>query len=239
MRRAHKDTDIVVISIFVNPTQFGPGEDFKKYPRSFKKDKVLANTVGVDVIYYPDAKDMYPADYSTFVGVQGLTEGLCGASRPGHFTGVTTIVAKLFNAVQPDIAYFGQKDAQQAIVIRKMVKDLNMPLKVKVPAIVREKDGLAISSRNSYLTNSERKDASVLYKSLMEARRLVRKGVKDPSRIKSAIQKMLRSKKKIKIDYIGIVDMKDLKNVKRIRQRTLIALAVRVGKTRLIDNTVV
>jgi len=182
---------------------------------------------------------MYPPDYGTYVAVESLSETLCGASRPGHFRGVATIVTKLINAVQPDIAYFGQKDAQQAVIIKKMAKDLNMPLKIRVLPIVREKDGLAMSSRNSYLNKDERKDASVLYKALTEARRLVRKGVKDPSRIKSAIRKIIRSGKTAKIDYIGIVDLKDLKSVKKIGRKTLIALAVRIGKTRLIDNTVV
>jgi pantoate--beta-alanine ligase len=239
-RTAKKHTDVVVMSIFVNPMQFGPSEDFDRYPRDPKRDEELARSAGVDVIFYPATKDIYPADYATYVNVERLTDGLCGASRPGHFRGVTTIVAKLFNIVKPDIAYFGQKDAQQAIVVKKMVSDLNMDIEIKMIPTVREKDGLAMSSRNTFLSEEERRDATVLYQSLKKAEALIEAGEADPKRIKNQMEEMIRARKAVaKIDYIAVLDTKELKEVKSVSGEVLIALAVFVGHTRLIDNITV
>jgi pantoate--beta-alanine ligase len=239
IRAARRDTGIVVVSIFVNPAQFGPGEDFDKYPRDIKRDERLARSAGADIIFYPSAAEIYPEGYRTYVEVEGITGRLCGNARPGHFKGVTTIVAKLFNAVRPDIAYFGQKDAQQAIVIKRMAKDLNMDIDIKVMPIVREADGLAMSSRNRYLSARERKDAAVLYESLMLARRLIKKGARDAGSIKREISRKIRSKKSARIEYVSLVDLKELKDVKRMNKGVLIALAVWIGKTRLIDNAII
>lgn len=239
IREARRENDLAVISIFVNPTQFGPKEDYKRYPRDFRRDKELAEKTGADIIFYPSVKEMYPDGYLTYAEVTDITERLCGKSRPGHFKGVVTVVAKLFNIVQPDIAYFGQKDAQQAIVIKRMVQDLNMEIKIKVMPIIREPDGLAMSSRNRYLSRDERKDAIVLYQSLNLAKRLIKNGVKDAGRIKSEMKQLITSKKNARIDYISIVDTKNLMELKRIEKGALIALAVYIGKTRLIDNIII
>jgi pantoate--beta-alanine ligase len=210
-RTARKHTDIVVMSIFVNPAQFGPDEDFKAYPRDFKRDEELARQAGVDVVFYPSAEQMYPEGFATYVTVEGLTEGLCGASRPGHFRGVTTVVMKLLQIVKPEIAYFGQKDAQQAAVIKKMAHDLNLDVDIKIPPIVREKDGLAMSSRNAYLTGPERQDAAVLYQSLKKAEELVKGGERDPKKVIAAVTEMIASRPTARIDYVSIVDAKNLK----------------------------
>jgi pantoate--beta-alanine ligase len=239
MRRARKDCDISIISIFVNPTQFGPKEDYKRYPRDLKRDINLAKSVGVDIIFYPSVKDMYPDGYLTYVNVEKITECLCGASRPGHFRGVTTIVAKLFNIIQPDIVYFGQKDAQQARVIQQMVRDLNMPIKIKVLPIVREPDGLAMSSRNTYLSPRQREDALVLSQSLKKARIMIKKGVRSSDTIISMMRNSISKKKTAKIDYIACVDFETFKPIKKIKKDTLIALAIWFGKTRLIDNIII
>jgi len=239
IRKARKETDVVVVSIFVNPTQFGPREDFKRYPRNFRRDRQLAASCDADLIFYPNAKDMYPECHRTYVNVEEITDNLCGASRPGHFRGVTTVVAKLFNIVQPDIAYFGRKDAQQATVIERMVRDLNMPVKVRVLPTVREKDGLAMSSRNAYLNKRQRQDALVLRQSLLKARVLIKSGEKNSGRIKAVMKRMISKKRTAKIDYVSIVDIRDLKDVERIKNRVLIALAIKMGPTRLIDNMVV
>lgn len=236
MRQAKKDCDISVVSIFVNPTQFGPKEDYKRYPRNLKRDLKLARRVGVNIVFTPEAKDIYPKNYRTYVNVEKLTDGLCGASRPGHFRGVTTIVTKLFNLVRPNIAYFGQKDAQQARVIEKMTEDLNLDIKIEVMPIVREIDGLALSSRNVYLNKEERKDALVLYKALKLAKKMILSGESDSKKIILAMRKLIKNKKIAKIDYINIVDRENLEEVKSIKKRVLIALAVWIGKTRLIDN---
>ena len=238
-KTAKKHTDLVVVSIFVNPIQFGPKEDIDKYPRDFKRDEELSRSAGVDVIFYPSEKDMYPENYKTFVFVEGLTETLCGISRPGHFKGVTTVVAKLFNIVRPDMAYFGQKDAQQAVIIKKMVKDLNMDIDVKVLGIVREKDGLAMSSRNVYLSPDERKDAAILYKSLTKAESLIKAGERETKKITKMMEETIQKTPTAKIDYISIVDTGNLKDVNVISGEILIALAVFIGKTRLIDNIIV
>ena len=239
IRKARKENDYVVISIFVNPAQFGPREDFTKYPRNFLRDKKLARSCGVDSIFYPSAKAMYPQGYKTSVLVEDLSNVLCGARRPGHFRGVTTVVLKLFNIVGPDAAYFGRKDAQQAIIIKKMVEDLNLPVKIKVLPIVREKDGLAMSSRNTYLSKQERENATILYNSLQTAVGMIKSGDKDPRKITAAVRKMIKAKRGARIDYIKIVDFDTLKEVKKIKARSLIAVAVFIGKTRLIDNIII
>ena len=235
---AKKHTDVVVMSIFVNPLQFGPKEDFEKYPGDLKRDEELATTAGVDIIFHPSVNDIYPAGYSTHVNVEGLTDTLCGASRPGHFKGVTTVVAKLFEIVRPDIAYFGQKDAQQAIVIKKMAADLNMGVEVKVMPIIREPDGLAMSSRNVYLSDSERKDALVLHESLRKAEEMIKGGERDSRKVIKAMQELIKLAPTAKIDYVSIVDAVTLKDTKTINPEVLIAVAVFIGKARLIDNII-
>lgn len=239
IRKARKENDLVVVSIFVNPTQFGPREDFKKYPRDLKRDTDLCKKEGVDIIFYPDTAEIYPANYKTYCLVTDLSDVLCGLSRPGHFKGVATVVTKLFNLVQPDIAYFGQKDAQQAIIIKRLVRDLNMSLEIKVMPTVREKVGLALSSRNIYLNEQERKDAIVLSESLALAKGLIKKRLKDADKIIKRMRQFIQKKNTAKIDYISIVDLDNLKPVKKISNKCLIALAVWIGKTRLIDNIVI
>ena len=239
MEAARNENDLVVISIFVNPAQFGPKEDYKRYPRDFRRDKRLASDVGVDLLFCPSVKEMYPEGYRSYVEVTDIQEKLCGRLRPAHFKGVTTVVSKLFNIVRPDAAYFGQKDAQQAIVIKRMVKDLNMDLKIKIMPIIREPDGLAMSSRNVYLLRKERSDAPALYESLNLAKRLVSGGIRDGRRIKTRMRRLINLKKSARIDYISIVDTENLRELKVIKKKALIALAVRIGKTRLIDNIVV
>ena len=230
IKAARKAGDILVISIFVNPTQFGPKEDYKKYPRPFNKDKKLAEQYGVDIIFYPPPNEMYPKDYSTYVSEEKLSKVMCGKARPGHFGGVTTIVLKLFNIVQPDIVFFGQKDFQQATVIRKIVRDLNLPVKIKILPIIRTKDGLALSSRNKYLSHKERKEALNLYKSLQIA-------AKTKSLAKG--RAYIKQYKQIKLDYFVAVNKDTLAPVKKNKKGTLMAIAARIGKTRLIDNIVV
>jgi pantoate--beta-alanine ligase len=239
LRQARVETDLLVLSIFVNPLQFGAGEDFGDYPRDIERDANLAATTGCDIIFAPSAREMYPNDYATFVEVERLTSGLCGASRPGHFRGVATVVSKLFNLVTPDRAYFGQKDAQQAVVIRRMAQDLNMNLEIEVLPIVREADGLAMSSRNTYLTPAERKAATVLYRSLCLAEKSIAAGEKDADSIRRLIRAAINAEPLAEIDYIAIVDAENLHELDRIANRVLIALAVRFGKTRLIDNIMV
>lgn len=239
VKAAKKHTDVVVMSIFVNPLQFGPEEDFEKYPRDIKRDETLAGDAGVDVIFYPSVRDMYPEGYATYVNVESLTDQLCGASRPGHFRGVTTVVAKLFNIVKPDVAYFGQKDAQQVIVIKKMVRDLGMDIEIKAMPIIRETDGLAMSSRNLYLSEDERRSALVLNQSLEKALSLVASGERNSENVTKAIKELIARKPLVRTDYISIVDMKDLKDVSDISGEVLVALAAFVGKTRLIDNIII
>ncbi|MGE4357034.1 MAG: pantoate--beta-alanine ligase [Candidatus Omnitrophota bacterium] len=238
-RQARKENDVVVMSIYVNPLQFGPHEDFKRYPRDLKRDIKLAKDVGVDVIFSPRDREMYPRDYVTYVEVEKLTEGLCGRFRPGHFKGVTTVVTKLFNIVKPDVAYFGQKDAQQARVIEKMVEDLNMDIKIKILPIVREKDGLAMSSRNVYLNPEERKKAVCLYQALKKAEAMFRRGIRDADKIVREMKKFIASRGDFRIEYIEIVDAKTLMPLRKIKNNTLIALAVWIGRTRLIDNIII
>jgi pantoate--beta-alanine ligase len=240
IRKAVKENDVSVASIFVNPVQFGPKEDFKRYPRQINKDLAFCRKSGLDFIFCPRLKDIYPTGYKTFIEVKELSDVLCGAIRGrGHFRGVATVVAKLFNITQPSCAYFGQKDAQQAVIIKKMVSDLNMPVKVRVMPIIREKDGLALSSRNIYLSREERKDALALSAALHIAGDLVKSGASDADKIIRKIKEIIKTKKTAKVDYISIVDPDNLKPVKEITGRCLITLAAWIGKTRLIDNIVV
>lgn len=239
MREAKSKTDYVVASIFVNPLQFGVGEDYEEYPRDLSRDSQLAAGAGVDAVFAPQVREMYPKGYSTFVEVQSLTDKLCGKSRPGHFRGVTTVVAKLFNIVQPDISFFGQKDAQQALVLQKMAEDLNMNLEIEVVPIVREKDGLAMSSRNAYLNPEERTAALVLSQSLRKAQSLIDEGERNPDMVIEAVRGLINQEPLARIDYVEILAVPSLENITVIKGRVLIALAVFVGKTRLIDNIVV
>lgn len=236
VKKAKKLGDFVVVSIFVNPTQFGPKEDYKKYPRDFEKDKKLLKNAGCDLIFAPKAKNTYPKGYSTYVNVDELSEKLEGAFRRGHFKGVCTIVAKLFNIVQPDFAIFGQKDAQQAIIIKKMTEDLNFPVKIVVSPTVREKDGLAFSSRNSYLKTEERRQAQVLHQTLKLGKQIIESGEKNPIRVIQRMKKLVKDKTKGKIDYIALTDTNNLEPLKVIQGELLLSLAVRIGRTRLIDN---
>lgn len=239
MVRARQENDLVVTSVFVNPTQFGPNEDYESYPRNPEADRALMEGVGVDAAFFPTVQELYPAGYETYVNLEGeLTRGLCGASRPGHFKGVTTIVAKLFNLVQPDRAYFGQKDAQQVAVIRRMVTDLNIPVEVVACPIVREADGLALSSRNTYLSSHERQDALVLSRSLKAAEAAVSTGERSAAAVHSLICRTIATVPFATAEYIEIVDADSLKSLERIEGRVLIALAVKIGRTRLIDNCV-
>lgn len=239
VRQAKKDCDICLVSIFVNPIQFGPQEDYKKYPRDLEVDSILVKSAGGNCIFHPQAEDMYGWGYSTYVNVEKITDYLCGASRPGHFKGVTTVVAKLFNLIRPDIAYFGQKDFQQALVIKKMAEDLNMPLKIKIMPIIRESDGLAMSSRNVYLNVQERLEALVLGQSLQKAKEMILGGERRSEKISAEIKKEIIQKKSARIDYIAVADTDTLEPLKYIKKKALIALAVYFGKTRLIDNIVV
>lgn len=235
---SRKENDITVMSIFVNPTQFGVNEDFDKYPRDFGGDSAKAGEAGTDIIFAPAAAEMYPQGYGTYVDLTGITDRMCGKSRPGHFRGVATIVAKLFNIVEPDRAYFGQKDAQQVAVISKMVRELNMNIEIVACPIVREKDGLAMSSRNIYISSEERKAALVLSKSLFTAEKLVADGERDAERLRLFIEKEINSEKLAEIDYITVVDATTLEEVKTLEGNVLAAVAVKFGKTRLIDNIV-
>jgi len=236
-RKAKEQNDIVVMSVFVNPLQFAEGEDFDTYPRDRKRDEELAEKAGVDILFFPSEEDMYPEDFQTHVNVEKLTQVLEGASRPLFFKGVTTVVCKLFNIVKPDRAYFGKKDAQQLIVVKKMVEDLNMDVEIVPMPIVREQDGLATSSRNRYLNEEERKSAVCLYKALKKARQMVEEGTFDTKTIIQNMEKIISSYPFTRIDYISINRTDDLKPLKHIETgKTLISLAVFVGKTRLIDN---
>lgn len=234
--RARKENDIVIVSIFVNPTQFGPNEDLESYPRDLNKDAQLCENSHANLIFNPEPSEMYLDDACTFVTVKGLTDGLCGAKRPVHFRGVCTVVSKFFNIVTPTRAYFGEKDAQQLAVIRKMVKDLNFNVEIVGCPIVREEDGLAKSSRNTYLSDEERKDALCLNKSLKIAKALLENGETHTNAIIEAIKKEINKVSSSKIDYIEIVDTLSLKPVSSIDKSVLVAIAVYIGKTRLIDN---
>lgn len=233
---ARRDCGFVVVSIFVNPTQFGPGEDYDRYPRPMEQDLQICQHAGVDLVFAPSAQQMYGEGTLTWVNVERLTEHLCGRFRPGHFKGVTTVCAKLFNIVQPDRAYFGQKDAQQAVVIKKMVHDLNFPVQIVVCPTVREPDGLAASSRNQYLSPDERRQAPVLYEALTEGAGLIRQGLRDPRSVIDRIQQVIANVPQMRVQYVAIVDPDTLEPVKCIAGRVLVAAAVYLGNTRLIDN---
>lgn len=240
MKDARHERIFVVMSIFVNPLQFGPNEDFEKYPRDLNRDASLAEQAGVDLLFAPSVKEMYPeGDSLTAVQVIRMTDVLCGASRPGHFQGVATVVSKLFNIVQPEEAYFGQKDYQQVTVIRQIVKDLNIPVKILSFPTVRENSGLALSSRNAYLNSEERKEAPVLYRSLQEAAVLIAGGERSSDVIKARIRKRISEESNGKIDYVELYRADDLSEIKQINVPVVIVLAVRFGATRLIDNIVV
>jgi pantoate--beta-alanine ligase len=238
VRVAREKSEVVVASIFVNPLQFGPNEDLDRYPRDFPRDEASLAAEQTDAIYYPDKSEMYPPDYATYVAVEHLTERLCGASRPGHFLGVTTVVAKLFNAVKPDVAVFGAKDAQQAYVIKRMARDLDFDIEIIVAPTVRERDGLALSSRNKYLTPEQRAEAPVLHLALEHGTRMIAQGERDAQKIVSAMTHLVQGTSG-QIDYVSIVDTASLHEVSEIKGEVLLALAVFFGNTRLIDNALV
>jgi len=237
LREGRRRGDLLVLSIFVNPTQFGQGEDFESYPRDLSRDAALAEAVGTDIIFAPEAADMYPRGYASYVDVEGLTEVLCGASRPGHFRGVTTVVTKLFTIVQPHVALFGQKDFQQLAVIRRMTLDLNLPVEVVGMPIIREADGLAMSSRNVYLSADQRRQALVLSRSIAEAKRLAVAGETDVAVILARIEEMIRAESEARIDYLQICHQYTLAQQQRIDADSVLLLAVFIGATRLIDNS--
>lgn len=237
MKRAKSESDFVIVSLFVNPTQFGPNEDFEAYPRDLDRDLSLCRETGVDVVFAPEVIEMYPEGYSTYVDCEGgITKALCGKSRPGHFKGVTSVVTKLFNLAEPDKAFFGQKDAQQVAVIEKMVRDLNMTVCIVPCDIVREEDGLAMSSRNVYLSKDERQEALVLSQALNLAEALIANGERSAQVVKAAMMAHIETAKSATIDYVSIVSSKTLEDIDVISGDILMALAVKVGKPRLIDN---
>ncbi len=238
VREARKRADCVVVSIFVNPTQFAPSEDLDVYPRDFPRDEALLRETGADVIFYPDSESMYPHGFETFVTVEHLSRKLCGISRPTHFRGVATVVAKLFNLVKPDIAVFGEKDFQQLVIIRRMVKDLNFDIDIVGHPTVREEDGLAMSSRNTYLMPEDRAAATLIKKALDNARQHYEKGVRHASILIEKATEVLRQSPKIRIDYLKICDTQSLEDVEEITGEAVMAVAVFIGTTRLIDNMV-
>ncbi len=236
VRKARGHCNLVTASIFVNPTQFGPAEDFAQYPRNLDNDCELLEREGVDLVFAPTQDEMYPEGAVTWVVVEGLSERLCGKSRPGHFRGVTTVVSKLFHIVEPDLAYFGQKDAAQVAIIRCMVRDLNLPVAIEVGSIVREPDGLAMSSRNAYLSPKERTSALVLYRCLMKARETFQSGERDSARLIDAGKHLFAYEPSVRLDYLEIVDPDTLEAKLQVKRRVLVAVAAFVGSTRLIDN---
>jgi pantoate--beta-alanine ligase len=239
VRLAVEKTDFVVVTVFVNPAQFGPGEDLDRYPRDMKRDIELLEPLGAHIVFAPEPAAMYPEGYATWVHVERLTDRLCGASRPGHFRGVATIVAKLFNLIRPHLAVFGQKDAQQAAVIRRMVRDLDMGVKIEVAPIVREPDGLAMSSRNRYLSPGERREATVLHRALVEAEALARSGETSSSVLRERVRSVIAASPLAEIEYIEIVDPDEITPLDDVTHGALVAVAARFGNTRLIDNTLI
>lgn len=239
MQAAATRCDFVVVSIFVNPTQFGPGEDLEAYPKPFEKDVAICEQQGVAVVFAPTPEQMYPRENVTWVTVKKLTEPLCGRLRPGHFRGVTTVCTKLFNIVGPDIAFFGQKDAQQALVIRRMVADLNMPLDIEVCPTVREADGLAVSSRNRYLSEQQRREATVLYRSLQKCRAMIEAGVRNADEIRAAMIAVLEEVPALAVEYVSLADAESLQELTELQGQVLVAIAARLGPARLIDNILV
>jgi pantoate--beta-alanine ligase len=238
MRDGKNRGDTLIISIFVNPTQFGPKEDYEKYPRDMQRDLKLAQKVGVDIVFTPSAHEMYPDNFQTHVEVERVTQHLCGISRPGHFRGVTTIVAKLFNIVKPHLALFGQKDYQQLVTIKRMVEDLNMDIEIIGVPTVRERDGLAMSSRNTYLSPKKRKEAAKLYRALREGEELFRQSERNAAVILTTVREIIEEAKPTTIDYIKICDAHTLEDIEEIKNEAIIAVAVQIGKTRLIDNII-
>jgi pantoate--beta-alanine ligase len=238
VRAARARCDAVAVSIFVNPAQFGPSEDFSKYPRSFERDRQMLEAEGVSLLFAPSVEEMYPQGAVTIVTVEGLSEKLCGRSRPGHFRGVTTVVAKLFNIVSPDAAFFGQKDAAQAAIIKKMVRDLDLPVEIVVCPIVREADGVAMSSRNAYLDAAQRRSATVLHRALLQVQSLAEKGERASSNLVDAAQRVFREESLVNVDYVEIVDNETLEPVADVSRGALVAVAAFVGATRLIDNSI-
>lgn len=238
MQEAKKECDVVIASIFINPTQFGPNEDLDAYPRTWADDLKACDVVGADVVFHPQVREMYPDGWGTWVEVERVTEILCGKSRPTHFRGVATVVTKLLNIVQPDKAFFGQKDAQQVIVIKKMVRDLNMPYEIVMVPIVRDPDGLAKSSRNVYLSDEQRQAALVLYQSLCKARELTDSGECDIKRIKAVVMDCIQSEPLANMDYVEIYSLPELAEIESLEQEALLAVAVKFGSTRLIDNVI-
>jgi pantoate--beta-alanine ligase len=239
MRDACQVCDIVVVSIFVNPTQFGPNEDLSRYPRDSEGDRKKCGSSGVDILFMPEAKDMYPEKPTVFVSVEGVSDTLEGAIRPGHFRGVATVVAKLFHIVKPKKAFFGQKDFQQCVVIKRMVKGLNMDVEVIVLPTVRETDGLAMSSRNSYLNADERRAAAVLYRALVAARDLHTAGAKEPEKLKQKMRAVILAEQGVGIDYVEVADPETLAPLDTARGNMILLVAARLGKTRLIDNLLI
>ncbi|MFB9988601.1 pantoate--beta-alanine ligase [Bacillus benzoevorans] len=238
MKKAREENDVVVLSIFVNPLQFGPNEDLESYPRDFVRDQDAASAEGVDIIFYPTPAEMYPEELSVTIQVRKRTDALCGASRPGHFDGVATVLTKLFHLVQPDRAYFGKKDAQQAAVVEGLVKDFNFPLQVVPVDTVREPDGLAKSSRNVYLSEKERKEAPALYRSLQLGEELIDSGETNPETVISAIKDKILTETSGEIDYVNLLSYPNLENMDTIQGTCIIALAVKFSKARLIDNII-
>ncbi len=239
VRAAKAQCDVVAVSLFVNPTQFGPNEDLSKYPRTFERDRELLEKEGADFLFAPAVAEMYPSGATTFVNVEGLSEKLDGKSRPGHFRGVTTVVSKLFHIVEPDLGFFGQKDAAQVAVIRKMVRDLDMAVEIVVCPIVREPDGLALSSRNVYLDAAQRKSALVLSRSLQRVQEEFNRGEQDAARLIATGRQIFTEEPSVRLDYFEIVDPDTLETVAKITRPTLVAVAAFVGTTRLIDNLVI
>jgi pantoate--beta-alanine ligase len=237
VRRAKADNPSVVVSVFVNPTQFGPSEDFAHYPRDLDRDLSLLRAEGVDLTFAPSIGELYPDGYDTWVEVRGISDRLEGASRPEHFRGVATVVAKLFNIVRPDRAYFGQKDAQQALVIKQLISDLNFGAELVVCPTARDEAGLALSSRNAYLSSEERKAASVLYRSLCLAEQEWAEGERKAQRLRDAILELLQAEPKAQLDYVSVADVETLNELETVDRPALVSLAVRIGRTRLIDNT--
>lgn len=236
---ARANADVVIVSIFVNPTQFAPSEDLNQYPQDLKQDKSLLKNFNIDVLFLPEPADMYPEGFKTMVEVKDLSRKMCGRTRPTHFSGVTTIVAKLFNLVLPDCAFFGEKDFQQQLIIKRMVKDLDLPVEIITSPIVREYDGLAMSSRNKYLDAKEREQATIIYKALSLAKQEIEKGEKNSNKIILRIRSLIGTIPKIRLDYVVIVDPETLEEVKSVKGKVLVALAAFFGKARLIDNMVV
>lgn len=236
IERAVKENDRVVVSVFVNPIQFGPTEDLATYPRDLERDSALCEDVGANLIFHPEKEEMYFDDFCTYVDMDNLTKVLCGKTRPIHFRGVCTVVSKLFNIVKPDRAYFGQKDAQQLAVVKRMVRDLNIDIEIVGCPIIREEDGLAKSSRNTYLSKEERQAATILSKSLKAAKKAIEDGEKDSNKIVQIIEDMINTEKLAKIDYVETVNSLTMEHVDKIEGSVLVAMAVYIGKTRLIDN---